>query len=277
MSPINGIISGVRLDNSNVIALDELQRSYTVNLQPMNIQALNSFGMNTEHIDQYLLSSHTEYLINGSPMTVGPLRIGADSRNQYNTLTGRDEGPTLGAILPQYTIGMPSYYRNGNWSLGAQYTQLNVNPWLAFTGAWGKVNSSVTMDHVVTYYNDGFSSQTGLMHTSTNMTPGLVSKVSDIFGMWHESGFRWNDLGLYAGIKPVVLSGNVEARLPTGIDNNGNMLYTNSKLPLQSTVTPYARALYTGAVNKRTLYKLSAMSTFTGQYRLMSEMRFFFD
>jgi hypothetical protein len=133
------------------------------------------------------------------------------------------------------------------------------------------------MDHVLTYYKNGFSSQTGLMHTTSTINPGLVTKVNDIFGAWHESGYRYENLGVYAGIKPVVVSGSVEAKLPTGIDNNGNILYTNKKMPIQSQTAGYVRALYTGEISKNTVYKLSGMSALNGQYRLMSELRFFLD
>lgn len=276
MTPITGYISGVQLKDTTAVVMDELQRSYTVNLRPMNVQAMNSFGYNTEHIDQHQLTSHTEYLINGQPTTVGAFRMGSDTLNRFGGPGGTD-GPVIGPMPRNFTMGMPKYYQKGNWSAGMQYTQLSVNPWMAFTGAWGQINSSTTLDHVVRYQNNGFISQTGVMQTSTNMAPGLVTKVNNIYGMWHESGYKWNDLGLYAGVKPVALSGSIEARLPTSVDNQGNTLYTNTKLPIQSTVTPYVRALYTGVLNKQTLYKLSAMSTFTGQYRLMSELKFFFD
>lgn len=277
--PITGYISGVRLDSGNVVAMDTLNRSYTVNLMSMNAMGPNRFGINTEHIDQYNLTSHAEYLINGTPVTAGPFRLGAENRIGFDGRPGSDgANPAGGFQNSNYTFGMPSIYRKGNWNFGSQYTSLNSNPWLAFGGAWGSVNSSITMDHVVTYYKSGFSSQTGLMHTSTNINPGLVTKVHDIFGVWHESGYRYKDLGMYLGVKPVVISGSIETRMPTGIDMNGNFLYTTKKLPIQSATIPYARALWTANLNKNTMYRLSAMSTFVGnQYRIMNEVRFYLD
>jgi hypothetical protein len=91
---------------------------------------------------------------------------------------------------------------------------------------------------------------------------------------------REGDTGFYAGVKPVVLSGSVEARLPTSIDNQGNIQYTNKTLMIQNQVTPYVRALYTKMINHRTQYKFSAMSTVTNgdnQYRIMHEFKYLFD
>jgi hypothetical protein len=82
---------------------------------------------------------------------------------------------------------------------------------------------------------------------------------------------------LYAGIKPVVLSGSVEAKLPTSVDNSGNVMYTNKTLAVQNQSTGYVRALYTNQLTKQTQVRLSAMSTTDGQYRAMTELRFWID
>jgi hypothetical protein len=104
-----------------------------------------------------------------------------------------------------------------------------------------------------------------------------------MWGAWAETGYRFGDarregdLGLYAGIKPVVLSGSVEAKLPTGVDNLGNIMYTNKTLAVQNQTTGYVRALYTNQLTKQTQLRLSAMSTTDGQYRAMTELRFWID
>jgi hypothetical protein len=104
-----------------------------------------------------------------------------------------------------------------------------------------------------------------------------------MWGAWAETGYRFGathregDLGLYAGIKPVVLSGSVEARLPTGVDNSGNIMYTNKTLAVQNQATGYVRALYTNQLTKQSQLRLSAMSTTTGQYRAMTELKFYID
>ena len=123
------------------------------------------------------------------------------------------------------------------------------------------------------------------MNVTTNITPGLITKVNNMTGAWAETGYRYTnedfgDLGLFAGVKPVVLSGNVEAKLPTGVDNNGNTIYTTKNLMVQNQVTPYVRALYTNMLDHNTQYRFSAMTTAvngSNQFRIMNEFRFFFD
>jgi hypothetical protein len=139
------------------------------------------------------------------------------------------------------------------------------------------------MDNVVTYRKRGFSAQASVMHVSTNINPGLITRVSDMWGAWAETGYRFGsarengDMGIYAGIKPVVLSGSVEASMPTSVDNSGNIIYTNKKLAVQNQTTGYIRALYTNQLNRQTQLRLSAVSTTDGQYRAMTEVRFWID
>ena len=284
IKPINGYLAGVNLGDGNVMATDMLGRGYNLNIASMNIKPINAFGYNTEHVDQYNLTSHAEYLVNGTPMTYGNMRIATENRNAFNG----DNSQGMGMLQKptQYTIGIPEAYRTGKLSYGMQYTNLNSNPWIAFGGSWGSVNNSGILDNVVTYRDNGFSAQASLMNVTTNITPGLITKVNNMTGAWGETGYRFGDiqregdLGFYAGVKPVVLSGSVEAKLPTGIDNQGNIQYTNKTLMIQNQVTPYVRALYTNMLDRRTMYKFSAMTTTmngSNQYRIMNELKYFFD
>jgi hypothetical protein len=280
MSAITGYITGVNFGaDTTVTAMDSLNRSFSINLQPLiQQQAQNSFNMDSEHIDQYDLTSHTEYLINGAVNTYGSFRVGTETRNMYNTL-GSDAsvGPTLSSIR-NYTVGVPRLWSNGNWSAGAQYTTLNYNPWLSFGGAWGMVTQTGNLDTAVRYnHSNGFTAVVGTTYTTTQLMPGLVNKVNDIYGVWAETGYRSGNFGVYAGVKPVVVSGSIQANLPTGIDNAGNMQYTGRSLAIQNQTTGYARALWTADLNKHTAYRVSGTAMTNGQYRLMNELRFTFD
>ena len=281
LSPIRGYVMGLGLDNSDTLITDSVGRGFTTNLKFMNVSGLNSFGYNTEHNDQHNLTSHAEYLVNGSPVTYGNMRIATENRNTFN---GNNQGTSTTTQNPtQYSVGIPEVYKKGKFSYGAQYTNLNTNPWIAFGGAWGSITNSGIFDNVVTYRDGGFSTQASLMHVTTNITPGLITKVNNIVGTWAESGYRYTntdrfgDIGVYAGIKPLVLSGDVEAKMPTSIDNSGNVVYTNKKLAIQNQVTPYVRALYTNMIDKKTMYRFSVMGTQQGQYRLMHELRWWLD
>jgi hypothetical protein len=212
------------------------------------------------------------------------MRIATENRNAFNG--DNSQGPGMLQKPTQYTMGIPEVYRNGRLSYGMQYTNLNSNPWIAFGGSWGSVTNSGILDNVVTYRDSGFSAQASLMNVTTNITPGLITRVNNMTGAWAETGYRFGDVrqegdfGFYAGVKPVVLSGSVEARLPTSVDNQGNIHYTNKTLMVQNQVTPYVRALYTNMLDRNTQYKFSAMTTTmngTNQFRIMHELKYFFD
>jgi hypothetical protein len=262
-----------------VVVLDQLGRGYNSNISVMNVNRMNAFGFNTTHNDQYEMTSHAEYLVNGALTTVNGMRVGTDFASRDNTGLGLSR-PT------QYTVGVPRVHSMGKFSYGVQYTSLNSNPWIAFGGSWGSINSSGILDNVVTFRHRGFSAQASLMHVTTNITPGLITRVNNMTGAWAETGYRFGDVkreghfGLFGGVKPVVLSGSVEAKLPTSIDNQGNIQYTNKRMSVQNQVTPYIRGLYTNMLNKNTQYRFSAMTTATNganQYRVMHEIRYWFD
>ena len=182
----------------------------------------------------------------------------------------------------QWSFGLPEIYRNGNFSTGLQYTSLNTNPWINFTGAFGSVSNSGTIEQVATYSQNGFSMQGAVMRTTTNFRSGMVTNVSPITAAWAETGYRYRedqfgDLGVYVGVKPVVLNGSVTAILPTSVDNAGNTVYTTNKMGIVSNTTPYLRVLYTGVINRNSGYRLSGMTTQDGFYRAMAEYRYTFN
>jgi hypothetical protein len=297
--PLSGGIAGVNLGGmSQLQAFDSLGRNYNVNFANNNYVGPNSFNTNTEHIDQYNMTSHSEYLLNGSTNTVyspmGAMRLGFENRNQANTIgapvqpaefgtANNGQGLYLGMTQPkQWSFGMPEIYRNGNFYTGLQYTNLNTNPWLNFSGAFGSVSSSGTLEHVATYAKDGFSVQGAIMRTTTNFTSGMVTNVSPITATWAETGYRYSedrfgDMGVYLGVKPVVLNGSVTATIPTGVDNTGNTVYTTSKMGIVSSTTPYIRVLYTGVIDRNSGYRLSGVTTQDGYYRAMAEYRYNFN
>jgi hypothetical protein len=296
---LSGGIVGVNLGTmSQLQAFDTLGRNYTVNFGNTNYAGPNSFNTNTEHIDQYGMTSHSEYLLNAPTNTVysplGAMRLGVENKNQYNTIgapiqprefgdSSGNQGVYIGMAQPkQWSFGLPEIYRNGNFSTGLQYTNLNTNPWLNFTGAFGSVSNSGTLEHTMTYATNGFSVQGAVMRTTTNFRSGMVTDVSPITAAWAETGYRYSDrqfgdLGVYAGVKPVVLNGGLTATMPTGVDNHGNTVYTTTKMGIVSNTTPYIRALYTGVIDRNNSYRLSGMTTAVGQYRAMAEYRYGFD
>lgn len=278
--PLRGGLTGVNLGDLNAVGVDSLGRTFNINMQPMTQVTLNSFQRNTGHIDQHNLTSHAEYLVNGSVNTAGNLRVGVDSTSGYSS-----NGMMAPQAVPkQYTIGMPSYYQKGNWNVGAQYTNLVNNPFLGMSGAFGYINSAGVLDNVVSYrHSSGFAATASLMHITTNFNPGVITNISNMVGTWGEAGYRYTDwkkvgdVGFYVGVKPYLLSGNVTANLPTGVDNNtGNVTYSKRSVAVQNNATPYARAMYSTMISNKTMYSASGTYMANGQYRIMHELKFGF-
>lgn len=289
-----GGIVGVNMSNLSVQAFDTLGRNFAVNFSNPST-SYNSYTVNSEHVDQYSISSHSEYLINGNVNLVytpmGPMRLGYENRNLANTLSplnlpqavGVDQGDIglyLGTSpLSQWSVGLPQWYHKDQFSLGTQLTNLNTNPWINFNGSFGAMQGSMTLEQVATYMNDGFSVQGAVMYTTTAFTPGLITAVSPVIGAWAETGYRYSDynhfgdLGLYLGVKPTVLSGSIEANLPTSVDSHGAPVYTKQNLAINSIPLPYARALYTANIDRRQSVRLSGMVAPDGLYRAMVEYR----
>ena len=268
IKPISGYISGVNFGSTESVVTDDLKRSFTVNLGSMHVDRPSAFSQSVGFTEQDTLTSQAEYLINGPVANFGGIRVGSNYDHQT---------PNTGQL--QYTVGIPNYYQKGNFSLGAQYTHLNSNPWINFTGAWGEITGSSILDNVLTYRKNGFSAQASLMYVATSIDPGLVTKVSPMLAAWTEIGYNTDpksplgNIGLYAGIKPVTLSGHVSAKIPTSIDMSGNIVYTNKKLTVQDQAIGYARITYTNRLSRHSQFKFSAMGTATGEHRMINELK----
>lgn len=275
---LSGYITGLKMETSQAWVTDSLQRPFSVNLDKMNVTRLNSFQFNTEHIDQHNLTSHAEYLINGSVMNINGLRIGNENQ-MFTQLTSNG----LPAPTPsQYTMGIPNLYSNGNFNYGAQFTKLNSNPWIAFGGSWGSVTGSTVFDNVFSYQKDNFTAKASLMYVTTTINPGMITNVAPMLGYWTETGYRWNfdsstkkTFGLYLGTKPAVFHSQIDAMLPTDIDRNGQLLFSKTKLSVDARPTPYGRALYTEAVTKNLNWTVAAIYSADNQYRITNELKYY--
>ena len=267
---LSGSISGINLGSTSVIVQDDLQRSFTMNLQSMHQESVNAFAHSLSLTNVNQINSHTEYLINGAVADLGWVRIGSNM------------SPDTGATnTMQYTLGLPKIYNNQHWSVGMQYTKLNTNPWINFHGAWGTVTGSSTVDTVISYQQPNFSTQFGLMHTRTSIDPGLVTKVNAITAAWAETGYHkefdsGNSLDIYAGVKPMILAGSVQAKIPTDIDNAGKILYTDKTLYIQDTITGYVRGSYKWQFSKQSQLQVSGMRMTNGQYQVINELKWRF-
>jgi hypothetical protein len=81
------------------------------------------------------------------------------------------------------------------------------------------------------------------MQSQTDISPGLITAVSDVQAVWTEFGWQESDnqLGIYAGIDPYVTRGVVNVTLPTSTDVTGEVQYATDSVPLGTALSPYLR------------------------------------
>jgi hypothetical protein len=265
---LSGHVSGIDIGSGQMMAMDALQRPFMINARPMNVTGLDAFQRNNFHGADHDLSTPAEFLTGARATVVNGLRVAGD-----RTTTEPGTG--------QYSIGIPAVWRSNNWAVGSQYTRLNFNPWVSFSGVWGSVRSSSVFDNVVSYRQGGFVARASLMYVTTDINPGLITRVSPTMGTWAETGYRWgnqhNDMGVYFGQSPRVISGSVEANVPTSFDTSGQLVYTKQNLDIMRTATYYVRGVYSKKIDKHTQFRFNAATSTTGQYRIMNELLWSFN
>jgi hypothetical protein len=255
--PVTGYISGIKIDSAQlpVQALDSLGRNFAVNISPTVVDHSNFWSRNSVP-DQVTPRSQTEYLIGGSNYEFGGMRFG-----------GNDS---------IWSIGTPLLPVNESLSVSAQITTLNYNPWIQLNGMWGSINYSSMFESTVTYKKDNWQNQFGYILTTSNINPGLVTRVDNFHAIWLETGYATERFGLFTGVRPWIVNGGVNAELPTSIDTQGNIQYTNMHYKINNPVNMYLRTVYTDTITKNVAYKISGMFVDNGQYRTQLELKYFY-
>ena len=75
---------------------------------------------------------------------------------------------------------------------------------------------------------------------------------------------------------PKVLSGTADLSMPTSVDANGVVQYTNTKAALDSPTVYYARVAYEGQINKHLRYRLTGMTNTENQNSVYGDIRLSF-
>jgi hypothetical protein len=161
-------------------------------------------------------------------------------------------------------------------SLSIQYTRMPFSPFVQLNGSWGLVKSSSTIESTVTNQQGGFVNKLGLMYSSTEIDQGLVNRVNPISSVWAETGYEWKHFKAYSGMLPKVISGSADITLPTGVDNRGQIQYTNTRAQVYSPTVHYARFNYTDRINQYTNYRINAMITSQQQHSIVADVKISF-
>jgi hypothetical protein len=252
---LNGYIGGINLNGAanRINVVDSVGRNFTMNYSATNTPGImNLWSRFVENIDDDTrgaqVSGVQTFRYNG-------FKFGGteDNRNMVVGVTGVD--------LAKDT------------TLSVQYTRMPFSPFVQLNGSWGLVKSSSTMESTITNRQGGFVNKLGLMYSSTEIDSGLVNRINPISSVWAETGYEWQHFRAYAGMLPKVISGTADISLPTGIDNRGQIQYTNTRAEVYGPTVHYARFNYTDRINRYANYRINAMVTTQKQHTVMGEVR----
>ena len=252
---LGGYIGGINLNGAanSVNVVDSIGRNFTVNYSSTNAPGImNLWSRFSENIDDDTRSAQVSGV---QTFRYGALKFGGteDNRNMVVGVTGID------------------LFRDT--SLSVQYTRMPFSPFVQLNGSWGLVRSSSTMESTIVNRQGGFVNKLGLMYSSTEIDAGLVNRVNPISSVWAETGYEWKHFRAYAGMLPKVISGSADISLPTGIDNRGQIQYTNTRADVYGPAVQYARFNYSDRINRYANYRINAMATTQKYHAVMGEIR----
>jgi hypothetical protein len=262
--PLSGYISGIKLSPrlSKIAVVDELRRDFQVDVSGTSVNRKNVWTQTRDVSTNYVGAETTQ----GMSLTGGIQQ----SANGYQLSTDQTS--------QMYSFGAPAIRLNDYAKFHVQVTNLNFSPWLAMDGIWGKVNSTFMAEFVTSFQKDNWVLNTGAIWAKTDINPGLVTSVDDIWSLWAEAGFSdaESGWGAFVGIKPWAVSGAVNLNLPTGTDSAGTMQYANESVAIQNNLDTYARVAYSFNVTKNMRGSVGGIMFSNGQSGVTANLQFKF-
>ena len=254
MLSISGAVGGLQLKGAadRIKVMDQMGRDYDVNYGVTSFTPFNAWNRSAEHMHSGARSLQFSYA----------------NTQQWGNIVYSPNNDMRNAVIGITRLPLGRY-----WDIGAHYSTLPFNPFVMLSGSWGTVIQSGTFETVATYRQQGWMAKTGMMWTTTELTPGLVRRVNPITSVWTEIGYDQGPLRAYVGIMPVVVSGSADITLPTGVDTQGRITYTDHRVAVLNNQTQYARLSWTGGRPERTSYSLSGMISSQNHHNIMASLR----
>ena len=257
MMSLGGSIGGIRLNGAanQIKVLDSIGRDFTVNYSSTNYQLSNQFSRMVDHIDDD---------------TRGAQLSGMNfARHNGWKFAGSDDNRYMALGLTGIELGQ-------DLELSVQYSRMPFSPFVQLNGAWGLVKGSSTFESTFTKRTGGFVDKLGVMYSATEIEQGMVNRINPITSVWAETGYEWTNFKMYGGILPKVVSGTANITLPTGVDNRGQISYTNTRADVYSPTVTYARFSYSDRINKRVSYRINGIVTSQQQHSIIGDVQISF-
>ena len=212
---VNGINAA---ELSNISAVDDYDRDFTVDLSSANVER----KISVEYADrQKNNGGWASTMANLTARNVDGVRFAASEN------------------VEEYSVGYEHRFFDTNLTVGVSYTKADTNPWIDMSGMWGEVNGSQTTELNLTYDYKDMWAQVGAMNTNTRYKTGLVTDVDDIQSVYATVGYDADAIAVFGGIKPYAVNGSVTMRLPTSVDADGVMHYDTVSSRVRSELDGY--------------------------------------
>ncbi len=248
-----GSISVPGMDPSllnNLQAVDALGRNFRVDMTSM-ASAPSLMPIN------YSLADTTDVTQNWSNRFIN------EDRRDWNgfSLSGQD--------VTRFSTSMTNRHfgATGPWTHRLGMTRMPGSPWFNFNGVFGSPESSTILDlNTTRIWSNGVFMQGGVMQTSTELKTGLVQQVSPVYAGYAVAGYQDPEWTAYAGLQPTIFAGHLDMKLPTSVDRDGSMHYTNKTVEIRNQAVGFM-GLERRWENKTYVWKLSGVINDQGQYQ----------
>ena len=206
---------------SNIQAVDSLNRNFTINLTDTAFRP-------AEIPVQYSLYN-TDVTQNWSSRFTNAENYSAN-------------GFSVSGNQSSYALSMTNRFGNDtSWSYRAGVAVVpNGNPWFGFNGMYGEIKQTTMFDFNATkFWSNGTFGQFGVIRSTVDFTPGLVEKITPMWLGYAVAGWKNEGLTLYGGIQPTAISGNASVSLPTSVDSQGTMHYTQHNVKIRNNTVSF--------------------------------------
>ena len=283
--PISGGLSIAGGDASGALSsisvVDSIGRDYKVDV--------SNFSQTRDLIPVYQLDhtagkSWSSKFVGGAMEHKG-MHFNAYQSDSYNMDSETYDNITLGFDSTMFNTRNPHTGEILNPSALTEkftMTRSQYSPFVAFNGMFGSVQGTTTFEYSTLFkpIKQNWYGQAGVMYSMTEFKQGLVEDVTPITSLYAVAGWADDNLNLYTGIKPTVVDGSLKLNLPTSVDANGNMNYTNHEIGLDNDPVAYIGAQFktddivtprgethslkmNGVVDQNNQYKVGAFYEFT--------------
>ena len=252
--PIIGGISAPGLEQKhlqNIAAVDALGRHFQINMGTMST-TMQHMPVRHGMIGQDVTQNWSSRFIDTKTFTDANISVGGDAANFSFSVSDR------------------SWTRSKEWVNRIGMTRMVGSPWLGFTGIFGKIHNSTSLDFSSTRFFDNKNFiQAGIIQTSTNFSAGLVTGIDPIWSGYIVSGHNNESWSIYGGLQPTIFSGNITLKLPVSVDTHGTMHYSTKRISIRNQPIGFVGSEYRFKLQNHAM-KFSSVINETGNYQLQA-------